>query len=197
MGRMTRSTQHPRVGEGIAAAPQRVCAAVRWRHGLSRGPDALRQTKLVMTEAVHPVASPTSWVPRDEARRALMERVLGAPVVPARANRRYAAGDIAEAFLRGRGPSAEKLLSSDLDRAAAGLILLVTDEQRTVTAKPSHGDVVQLTTLAKPRIGRPETATDRSGDFRGKKRVGFAGYRKLLYPQTGSIPRRSPMSPAS
>ena len=96
---------------------------------------------------------------------------------------RYPAGEIVDAFLRGLGPSAESVLSGYMDRAAASLIQLVTKEQRKVASKPSYDEVVDVTTFAKVRTGRPETTTDRYGDFRGKKGVGFTGYRKSLYAQ--------------
>jgi len=70
-----------------------------------------------------------------------------------------------------------------MDRAAAGLIQLVTEEHRKVASKPTYGEVVELTTFDKVRIGRPETTTDRYGDFKGKKGVGFKGYGKSLYAQ--------------
>jgi len=116
-------------------------------------------------------------------RRTLTERVLMAPVVPARSNQRYAAGEIVDAFLRGLGPSAEKILSGYMDRAAAGLIQLVTEEHRKVASKPTYGEVVELVTFDKVRTGRPTTTSDRYGDFKGKKGVGFDGYRKSRYAQ--------------
>lgn len=109
--------------------------------------------------------------------------VLAAPVVPARANQRYAAGEIVDAFLKSLCPSAEAILSGYMDRAAAGLVQLITEEQRKVAARPSYGEVVGVAVFNTLRIGRPLTATDQYGDFRGKKGVGFEGYRKSLYAQ--------------
>jgi type III restriction enzyme len=86
-------------------------------------------------------------------------------------------------LLRGLGPAAEMILSGYMDRAAAGLIQLVTEEQRKVAAKPTYDEVVELTSFDQTRIGRPATTADRYGDFRGKKGVGFEGYRKSLYAQ--------------
>ncbi len=110
-----------------------------------------------------------------------MERVLSAPMVPARANQRYAAGEIVDAFLRGLGPTPEAILSGCMDRTAAGPIQLLTEEHRKVASKPAYGEVVELATFNKLRIGRPESTTDRYGDFNGKKGVGFEGYRTSLY----------------
>jgi type III restriction enzyme len=92
-------------------------------------------------------------------------------------------GEIVDAFLRGLGPSADKILSGYMDRAAAGLIQLVKEEHRKVTSKPTYGEVVEPATSDKMRICRPETTTDRYGDFKGKKGIGFEGYRKSLYTQ--------------
>jgi len=172
-----------RFGESIAADPAGSLRRVTLGARIVTGPDGLRRTELVTTEAVDRVASPAALFPRDEARRALVERVLAAPVVPARANQRYAAGEIVDAFMKGLGPSAEKILSGYMDRAAAGLIQLVTDEHRKVAAKPTYGEVVELSTFDKVRTGRPTTTSDRYGDFKGKKGVGFEGYRKSLYAQ--------------
>ncbi len=70
-----------------------------------------------------------------------------------------------------------------MERAAAGLIQLITEEHRKFASKPSYGEVVELATLDKVRIGRSDTTTDRYGSFKGKKGVGFEGYRKSLYVQ--------------
>lgn len=118
--------------------------------------------------------------PRDEARRTRVERILAAPVVPARANQRYAAGEIVDAFMKGLGPTAEKILSGYMDRAAAGLIQFVTEEHRKVPTKPTYREDFELVTFDKVRTGRPTTSSDRYGDFKGKKGVGFEGYRKSL-----------------
>lgn len=88
-----------------------------------------------------------------------------------------------DAFLRGLGPSAERVLSGYMDRAAAGLIQLVTDEHRKVATKPTYVEVVELTTFDKIRTPRPETTFDRYGDFKGKRGIGFEGYLKSLYTQ--------------
>jgi len=172
-----------RLRESIAADPAGALRRVTLGARIVQGADGLRRTELVTTEGLDRVASPASLFPREEARRRLLERVLAAPVVPARANQLYAAGEIVDAFLRGLGPTAEAILSGYLDRAAAGLIQLVTEEQRKVASKPSYGNVVELATFDQVRIGRSETTSDRYGDFKGKKGVGFEGYHRSLYAQ--------------
>jgi len=172
-----------KLGESIAADPAGALRRVTLGARIIQGADGLRRTELVTTEGLDRVVSPASLFPREEARRRLLERVLAAPVVPARANQRYAAGEIVDAFLRGLGSTAEAILSGYMDRAAAGLIQLLTEEQRKVAPKPSYGNVVELATFDQVRIGRSETTSDRYGDFKGKKGVGFEGYHRSLYAQ--------------
>src|SRR5207249_793735 len=130
------------------------------------GPEGLRRTELVTARALDRVESPALPFALDELRQQLIDRLLSASVVPARATQRYPATRIVEAFLGGLGPLADKLLSSYLDRASAGLIQLVTDEHRKVASKPTYGEVVELWELAKVRIGRPQTSADRFGTFK-------------------------------
>src|SRR5699024_2220052 len=104
-----------------------------------------------------------------------------APVVPARSSEMYAANQIVDAFLRGLGDDAEKILSGYLDRAAGGLVQLVTEEQRRFATKPTYENVVELTELNRVRISRPEASHDLFGAF--KKGIGYEGYQKSLYAQ--------------
>lgn len=90
---------------------------------------------------------------------------------------------IVDAFLRNWGPSAEKVLSGYMGKAATGLIQLVTEEHRRVAPKPAYDRVVELITFDKIRIGRADSMSDRYGDFKGKKGIGFQGYTKSLYSQ--------------
>ncbi len=172
-----------KLGQSIAADPTGSLRRVALSARIVEGPDGLRHTELVTTQAVDRVASPAALLPLEQVRRDLTQCLLSAPVVPARANQRYAAGQIVDAFLKGLGPSAETMLSGYLDRAAARLIQLVTEDHRKVASKPTYGEVVELATFDKPRISRLESTTDRYGDFKGKKGVGFEGYRKSLYAQ--------------
>ena len=68
-----------------------------------------------------------------------------------------------------------------MDRAAAGLIQVVTEEQRKYSSRPAYQDVVELVNLAPVRTGRPETSQDRFSAF--KKGIGYEGYTKSLYAQ--------------
>ncbi len=169
------------LGESIAADPVGHLRRVTLSARIVEGPDGLRHTELVTARAVDRVESPATLFPLDELRRQLMDQVLGAPVVPARANQQHPAGEIVDAFLRGLGPQAEKILSGYMDRASAGLIQLITVEQRRFTAKPSYGEVVALTPFNAARVARLETSHDRFSAF--KKGVGYEGYEKSLYSQ--------------
>jgi type III restriction enzyme len=170
-----------RLGESIATDPAGSLRRIALRAQVVVGPEGLRRTELVTARALDHVESPAQLFPLEELRHQLISQVLSAPVVPARANERYPAAQMVDAFLRGLGPAAEKLLSSYLDRAGAGLVQLVTDEQRKVASKPSYGEVVELAEFAKVRIGRPQTSRDRFGAF--QKGVGYEGFRKSLYAQ--------------
>ena len=98
-------------------------------------------------------------------------------------------------MIHGLGASAATILSGYMNRAAAGLIQLITDEQRKFAAKPSFGDVVELTEFAKVRIARAETSQDRFGAF--KKASGTRATRSRCMPRTGSTRHPSETSPTS
>jgi len=68
-----------------------------------------------------------------------------------------------------------------LDRAAAGLIGLITEEQRRFAAKPSYEEVVELIEFHPLRHSKGETSRDRTGTF--KRSIGYEGYKKSLYTQ--------------
>jgi type III restriction enzyme len=117
----------------------------------------------------------------EDLRSELINQVLGAPAVPSRANQRIPAAKIVDAFIQGLGSSATTVLSAYMDRASAGLIQVVTEEQRNFAVKPTYGEVVEITEFDKTRIGRPETSSDRFGAF--KKGLAYEGYTKSLYAQ--------------
>ncbi len=170
-----------RLGASIAADPAGSLRRIALRAQIVVGPEGLRRTELVTARAMDRVESPALLFPLDELRKQLIDDVLSAAVVPARANQRYPAAQIVDAFLRGLGLSAEKLLSGYLDRAAGGLVQLITEEHRRFASRPSYGEVVEITELAKVRLGRPQTSRDRFGTF--KKGAGYEGFRRSLYAQ--------------
>jgi type III restriction enzyme len=169
------------LGESIAADPLGQLRRVTLSARIVEGADGLRHTELVTAQAVDRVESPATLFPLDELRQRLMAQVLGAGIVPARVNEQRPAGEIVDAFTRGLGTQAEKILSGYMDRAAAGLIQLITHEHRRFTAKPSYGEVVALSQFNAVRVARLETSQDRFSAF--KKGVGYEGYEKSLYAQ--------------
>jgi len=170
-----------RLGESIAADPVGALRRVTLRARIVQGADGLRRTELVTAQAIDRVESPATLFPLDELKDQLLQQVLGAPAVPSRSNQRQPAGEIVDAFMQGLGSSADTILSAYMDRASAGLIQVVTEEQRKFATKPSYGQVVELTEFSKVRVARPETSPDRFGAFR--KGVGYDGYTKSLYAQ--------------
>lgn len=169
------------LGESIAADPVGALRRVTLSARIVQGADGLRHTELVTAPAIDRVESPASLFPLEELREQLIDAILNAPAAPARANQRRRAAEIVDMFVSGLGASAETILSAYMDRAQAGLIQLLTEQQRKFAAKPTYGEVVELTEFEKVRIGRPERSADRFGAF--KKGIGYEGYRKSLYAQ--------------
>lgn len=169
-----------RLGEAIAADPVGALRRVTLGARIVQEPDGLRHTELVTSQAVDRVESPATLFPLDELQTQLVSTLLSSAVVPARANQLRPAGKIVGAFISGLGRSAATILSSYSDRAAAGLLQLVTEEQRKFAAKPSYGEVLELVEIAKTRVARPETSPDRLGAF--KRGVGYE-FKKSLYAQ--------------
>jgi type III restriction enzyme len=169
------------LGRRIGADPAGQLRRVRLGARVIQGPDGLRRTELVTERAVDRVESPASLLPAGVARDQLLDRVLNAPVVPARPTERTAALPIVSAFIEGLGDQADKILSGYMDRAAAGLIELVTEEQRKYAAKPTYAEVVERIPLRPTRLGRPTSTRDRFSAF--KRSVGHEGYRKSLFAQ--------------
>ena len=169
-----------KLGEKIAADPEGQLRRTTISAQVIEGPDGLRQTRLVTAPAVDKVVSPARLIEIEELRDRLFEQVLSSPAVPARAAERKAAGPLIEAFLTGLGDQAQELLSGYFDRAAGGLIALVTEEQRRFAAKPSYEEVVEVFEFRPMRHGKPETSPDRESAF--KKGLAYE-YKRSLYTQ--------------
>lgn len=170
-----------KLGRQIAADPSDTLRRVTLGARVVTGPDGLRRTELVTAEAVDPVVSTPSLFDLDELRRQLVSVLLNAPVVPAKKEELHGAARIVDAFVAGMGADAEKILSAYRGRAEAGLLRLVTQEQRRIAAKPKFDEVVEVDTYAPKRASRAETSADRFGPFR--KGVGYTGYAKSAYAQ--------------
>jgi type III restriction enzyme len=169
------------LGESIAADPAGALRRVTLSARIVQGPDGLRHTELIPAPAIDRVESPATLFALEDLRAELIQQVLGAPAVPSRANQRIPAGKIVDAFIQGLGTSAARILSAYMDRAAAGLIHVVTEEQRKFGVKPTYGKVVEVMEFDKVRVGRPETSSDRFVAF--KRGLAYEGYKKSLYEQ--------------
>ena len=178
---ITDLTPFRKLGESLAADPAAELRRVTLSARIVEGPDGIRHTEIVRTTAVDKVESPPSLLPMEDLRTRLTEQVLGASAVLARSAERMAGQPLMDEFLRGLGPKAQELLTSYLDRAAARLIQLLTDEARKFAPKPSYDEIVEIMEFGPVRFGRPETSGDRLGPF--KRGVGYDGYNKSLYAQ--------------
>ena len=170
-----------RLGKRIAADPERELRRMTLSARVITGADGLRRTELVTAPAVDKIEAADTRIPLDESKSSLLEQVLAAPVVPARPSERAAAEPIIDAFLDGLGGKAEKVLSAYMDRAAGGLISLITEEQRRFAPKPTYDEVVELTEFSPVRLGRPQTSRSLAGAF--KRAVGYVGYKKSAFRQ--------------
>ena len=170
-----------KLGKRIASDPQGELRRVRLSAKIVEDAAGLRRTELVTAAAVDVVASAGSLLPLEDARRSLMEHVLNAPAVPARPSERKAAGPLIDAFIAGLGDKAQAVLSGYMERAAAGLIAAITDEQRKFDPKPSYEEVVEINEFRPARLAKPERSSDLLGSF--KRSVAYEGFAKSLYSQ--------------
>jgi len=170
-----------RLGQRLARDPVGELRRIRLSAHVVETLDGLRHTELSPSRTIDRVESPASLIPLEDAIRRLADQVLAAPVVPARKGQRAQLAPLLDAFLAGLGGEAELILSSYLDRAAAGLIQLVGEEQRRFAAAPRYDEVLHLRPFAPTRHGRPVTSTDRYGAFR--RGVGYTGWQRSLYEQ--------------
>jgi type III restriction enzyme len=169
-----------KLGERLATNPGEELRRMQVSARIVTGEDGIRRTTLVTAPAVDKVTSPPTLIPLEDLREQLFEQVLSAPAVPARASERGRAAPLIQAFFDGLGDQAEELLSGYLDRAAAGLINLVSQEQKKLAVKPTYEEVVELITFKPMRYGRPDVSTDKISKF--KRGVAYE-YAKSLYEQ--------------
>ncbi|HEX3803203.1 MAG TPA: DEAD/DEAH box helicase family protein [Solirubrobacteraceae bacterium] len=170
-----------KLGTRIASDPEKELRRTRLSARRIKGKDGLLQTELVTAPAVDRVTGAVQTVPLAQSREHLLDMLLTASVVPARAVERNAAQPLLDALLDGLGDKAEVILSAFPDRAAAGLIELVTDEHRKVASKPTYSEVVELNEFNKVRTARAATSTDLIGLF--STSVGYEGYKRSMYVQ--------------
>lgn len=144
------------------------------------GPDGIKRTELVRSEAADRIQSIPSLFSLEDLRRQLSDMVLTSPSVPARKDQQAALQPLLDAFFNGLGTKAEEVLSANIDRAGARLIQLVASEQKRYMAKPTFDEVVRLDEFNPTRATDREVTDDRFGPF--VKAKAYQGWSKSIFP---------------
>jgi type III restriction enzyme len=144
------------------------------------GPDGIKRTELVRSEAADRIQSIPSLFSLEDLRRQLADMVLTAAVVPARKDQQAALQPILDEFFAGLGAKAEEVLSANIDRAGARLIQLVASEQKKYMAKPTFDEVVELRDFNPTRVTDREVTNDRLGPFVRAK--AYEGWSRSIFP---------------
>jgi type III restriction enzyme len=144
------------------------------------GPDGIKRTVLVRSEAADHIRSIPSLFAMPELRENLTDIVLASPAVPARKEERAALQRFLDAFLDGLGEKAEEVLSANLERAGARLVQLVADEQKRFMPPPTIGEVVKLEDFNPTRTTDKDVSDDRFGPF--SKALAYEGWKRSLFP---------------
>lgn len=168
-------------GQRLARDPAGELRRIRLSAQVVEGLDGLRHTQLAPARTVDQLESPATLIPMGEIKDQLADRILAAPVVPARKGQRAQLVPILDAFLDGLGEEAEAILSSYMDRAAARLIQIITDEHRRFVSAPTFEEVVEVDPFSPVRHGKALTTEDRFGPF--KRGVGYEGWSRSLFTQ--------------
>lgn len=143
------------------------------------GPDGIKRTELVRSEAADRIRSIPSLFSLSDLRDGLTDMVLASWAVPARKDQRAALQPLLDAFFAGLGSKAEEVLSANLDRAGARLVRLVGDEQRRFMVKPSYEEVVRLQPFDPARITDKDESEDRFGPF--SKSLAYKGWTRSVF----------------
>jgi type III restriction enzyme len=144
------------------------------------GPDGIKRTELVRSEAADHIRSIPSLFSLADLRDDLTDMILASPAVPARKDQRAALQPYLDAFFEGLGDKAEEVLSANLERAGARLVRLVADDQRRFMAKPSFEQVVKLEDFRPIRTTDRDVSADRFGPF--SKSLAYEGWTRSLFP---------------
>ncbi len=181
LARITDLDPFRKLGQRLATDPVGELRRIRLAAHVVQTLDGFRHTELEPVRTVDRLESPANPIPFDEARQRLEDAVLSAPVVPARKGQRKQLQPILDAFVQGLGDSAEAVLSGYLDRAAGGLIQLITDEHRKFLSAPGYDEVVGWRNFEPVRFSRPSVTKDRYGTF--QRGVGYVGWQRSLFDQ--------------
>lgn len=170
-----------KLGQRLATDPAKELRRIKLSANIVTGPDGLRRTEVNPQPVADAVEAQPALIPREQAATKLADRLLNAPAVPAVGGQAKKAGELVDAFIEGLGDKAGEVLGGYLDRAAGGLIELVTEEQRSFKGTPSYSDTVTLKQFEARRKPREKTSTNRVGKF--ERGVGYTGYRKSFFDQ--------------
>jgi type III restriction enzyme len=169
-----------RLGTALAANPEGELNRTLVSARVVVGPDGVKRTELVRSDAADRIRSVPTLFSAGELREQLTEMVLAAPAVPARKEERVAVQPLIDEFLDGLGSHADEVLSANLDRAGARLVRLVGEEQRRFMAKPSYQEVVKVEEFAPTRSTDKTRTADRYGPF--SKSLAYEGWTRSLFP---------------
>lgn len=169
-----------RLGASLAADPEGELSRTVLDARIVTGSDGIRRTELVTSSGADRLRSAPTLFPLDGLRIDLADMVLGSAAVPARKNQRAALGPLLDAFLVGLGPSAQAVLSANLDRAGARFIRLVESEQRRFMAKPSYHEVVEVRPYDPVRATDRTVSANRHGTF--LRTAAYEGWQRSIFP---------------
>jgi type III restriction enzyme len=169
-----------KLGASLAADPDGELSRTLVSARIVAGPDGMKRTELVTSEAADRVRSAPRLLPEEDLRAQLVELVLASPAVLARRDQRAALMPKLDAFFKGLGPKGIEVLSANLNRAGARLVRLVEQEQRRFMAKPNFDQVVELKDFNPSRATDKSVSGDRFGAF--SKSSAYSGWRRSLYP---------------
>lgn len=168
-----------KLGSALAANPDGELNRTLVSARVVTGPDGIKHTELIRSEAADHIRSSPSLFSFGELRNDLTDMVLASPAVPARKEERAALQPLLDAFFEGLGSQAEEVLSANLERAGARLIRLVGDEQRRFMAKPSYQEVVKVEEFKPTRMTDKAVTADRLGPF--LKSLAYEGWQRSLF----------------
>lgn len=175
------------LGERLAVDPKGELLRTRLGARVVEGPDGIRRTITSTATVADKVVSTGKALTAEEARKALLDRIVNSKVVAPRRAERTAAGELVGRFIEGvksKAGNEEKALeivSAYLDRAAQRIIDLIAEVQRSSASAPKIKTRIEPVVFARQRVAKPETTNDLKGPF--KRGVGYVGWQRSMYAQ--------------